>query len=144
MTTTNRPQPPTLVRWASIIAILQAMVGLGYAGLLIYREIIGVEDPSLVSDSPNASWVGYGTAIFFAIIFGAVLAGAISLLRGRKWGRGPMVMLNIIFLPVSYYMFSEGLWAFGLVTAATAILVLVMMFNPRSIEWAEALHGSRG
>lgn len=141
MTTEKCPVPPSQIRWASLIAILQSLVGIGYAGILVYREIVGAEDPSLVSESANVSWVGYGTAIFFLIIFGTVLAGAVSLLRGRKWGRGPMAMFNIILLPISYYMFSEGLVLFGFVTVVSAILVLVMLFNPRSVEWAAARYG---
>lgn len=143
MTTSNRPLPPAPLRWASIIAILQSLVGLGYAGLLVYREIIGAEDPSLVSEGDNASWVGYGTAIFFAVIFGAVLIGAIMMMLGKKWGRGPVAMLNIMLLPIAYYMFSGGAVLFGIVTLISAVLALVMLFNPRSAAWSAATHGGR-
>lgn len=136
MTTTQRPLPPGSIRWGSIIAILQSLVGFGYAGILVYREILGAEDPSLVSEGDNASWVGYGTAIFFAIIFGTVLAGAVSMMRGRRWGRGPVAMLQIILLPISYYMFTGGAILFGVITLVSAVLGLIMLFQPQSVAWA--------
>ncbi|RNE48736.1 hypothetical protein [Corynebacterium alimapuense] len=132
----SRPLPPTKVRWAGVIAICQSLIGLGYAGILIVREFQGKEDPSLVSEGANIAWVGFGTAIFFIIIFGAVLAGAVSMMKGRKWGRGPVAMMEMILLLISYYMFSGGaLWA-ALATAASALAALIFLFSPKSVDWA--------
>lgn len=140
MTTVNpRPLPPAPVRWAGLIAIIHSLVGLIYAAILLYREFTGEVDPSLVSEGANIEWVGLGTAIFFIIIFGTVLAGALRMVQGRKWGRGPVVMLELILVLISYFMFTGGsIWGIlaGIVTALSAIGALVLLFNPRSVDWA--------
>ena len=78
--TAEKLRPPAVVRWAAIIAIIQSAIGLGFAIILIVREATGQTDPNLVYESANANrWVGYGTAVFFIIIFGAVAAGAVMM-----------------------------------------------------------------
>lgn len=130
--------PPT-VRWAGIIALIQSGIGLAYALFLIFRELTGQEDPSIIYESAEANTaVGYGTAAFFIIIFGTVFAGAVNMMRGRKWGRGAIVFLNIILLPVSYYMFTEGRVLWAVVVAASAIACLALLFNSRSLRWVES------
>lgn len=130
--------PPT-VRWAGIIALIQSGVGLAYAVFLIYRELTGQEDPSIVYESAEANTaVGYGTAAFFFIIFGTVVAAAVNMMRGRKWGRGAIVFLNIILLPVAYYMFSEGRILWAVIVAVSAIACIALLFNPRSLRWVES------
>lgn len=134
----SRPQPPAQIRWAGIIAIVQSVIALAFAAFLVFRDITGAEEHSLVSDTSNIGWVGTGTAIFMLIIFGTVLAGAISMLRGNKWGRGPIVLLEIILLGVAYFMFTGGAWLFGVFTAVSAALALYFLFNRNSFEWSEA------
>ncbi|QGU06650.1 hypothetical protein COCCU_03480 [Corynebacterium occultum] len=128
--------------WAGIIAILQSAIGIGYAGLLIVRNIIGYEDPSVVTTQANMEWVGIGTAVFFLIIFGTVLAGAIITLRGGRWGRGPVAMLQMFLLPVAFYMFQGGLYFFAVATAVSALLGLILLFNPTSTSWASQRYGA--
>lgn len=101
------------------------------------REAAGYNDASIVYESDGANtWVGYGTAVFFIIVFGAVLAGAIMMNRGKRWGRGPVIMLQILLLPIAYYMFSGGAFVFSVITALTAIAALALLFSPRAVDWA--------
>ncbi len=138
MPVTSPIMPPT-IRWGGIIALIQSGTGLAYALFLIYREMTGQKDPSIVYESAEANtWVGYGTAGFFIIVFGAVFAGALNMLRGRKWGRGPIVMLNIILFPVAYYMFSEGRYLWAAIVALSAAACVAMLFNARSLHWMES------
>lgn len=134
--------PPAPVRWAAIVSLAQSLIGIGYALLLIVRQISGERDESIVSESPNASWVGLGTAVFFLIIFGTVLAGGIAVLRARgRWGRGPVIMLNLILLPISLSMCGAGAWPLGIATGLSALAVLGMMFSPRAVDWASRVYG---
>lgn len=137
-----RPQPPAQIRWAGLIAIAQSVIAFAFAGFLVFRDITGAEERSLVSDSANIAWVGTGTAVFMAIIFGTVAVGAVSMIRGRKWGRGPIVLLEIILLGVAYFMFTGGAWAMGVATAVSAVAALALLFNRRSFEWAEETYRS--
>ncbi|KQB84122.1 hypothetical protein [Corynebacterium oculi] len=133
--------PPASVRWAALVSLAQSLLGIGYALLLIVRQISGARDESIVSESANASWVGLGTAIFFLIIFGTVLAGGIAVLRAKgRWGRGPVIMLNLILLPISLSMCGAGAWLMGIATGLSAVAVLAMMFSPRAVAWASRMY----
>ena len=130
--TAEKLRPPAVVRWAAIIAIIQSAIGLGFAIILIVREAAGQTDPNLVYESAHANrWVGYGTAVFFIIIFGAVAAGT-----ARRWGRGPVIMLELFLLVAATYMFNAQQYLLALATAASALLGLGLLFNPRAISWA--------
>lgn len=133
----NTHFPPRLVLYAGWVAAIQSLIGIAYAILLIVREAAGYNDASIVYESDNArTWAGYGTAVFFIIVFGAVLVGAIMMNRGKRWGRGPVIMLQILLLPIAYYMFNGGAFIFSGVTGLTAIVALVMLFSPRAVDWA--------
>lgn len=140
--TDTKPHPPAPVRWAGIIAILQSLIGIGYAALLIYRNIRGYEDPSVVSTQETMQWVGIGTAVFFIFIFGTVLAGAISMLSGYRWGRGPVAILQMLLLPIAYNFFEAGAPLLAVVTAISALLGLIMIFNPTATTWAAKRYGT--
>lgn len=128
---------PASIRWGGIVALIQSAIGFGYAFFLIFRESTGKTDPSIVYESADANtWVGYGTAAFFIVVFGTVAAGAVNMMRGRRWGRGAVVMLNLILLPAAYYMFIENRYVWAIVTALSAIFVLGALFNRQSINWA--------
>ncbi|MGD7002966.1 hypothetical protein [Corynebacterium halotolerans] len=145
MSSNQIPQSPLLpaaMRWASIIAIIQSAVGIGYAILLIVRNLMGVEDQSVVTTQENMNFVGIGTAVFFILIFGTVLAGAISILAGRRWGRGPVTILQMLLLPIAIMMIQGGAWLLAIATIVSAVLALLMIFNQRSAEWAAARYGA--
>lgn len=140
MTKTKSPVPAP-VKYAGYLAMIQSLVGLGYAAVLIYREIVGERDASIVTDTDaRAGLIGYGTAIYFIIIFGAVLAGALSMNAGRRWGRGPVAMLEMFLLVVAYYMWSAGQPVWAGITAVSAALGLGLLFNSKSLAWATANH----
>ncbi|MEJ5928413.1 hypothetical protein WG915_07245 [Corynebacterium sp. H128] len=132
---------PAPVKYAGYLAIVQSLIGLSYAGLLIYRELIGERGAGVVTDTAaRASMIGYGTAIYFIIIFGAVIAGAISMNKGRRWGRGPVAMLELFLLVAAYYMWTAGQPAFAGVTAVSAVAGMLLLFNSASLAWASANH----
>lgn len=137
----QRPRPPAPIRWAGLIAIVQSVVVLAFAALLVSRDVMGAREEDLVSDSSNINWVGTGTALFLGLIFGAAIFAAIWMMRGHQWGRGLIIYLQIIILGLSYFMFTGGAWPAGIATAASALVALFLLFNPRSLEWAEARHG---
>lgn len=136
MPVTTPTVPPT-VRWGGIIGIIQSCIGIFYAALLIFREATGQHDASIVYETEDANtWVGLGTAVFFLIVFGTVIAGGINMIRGKRWGRGPIVMLNIILLPIAYTIFTAGQPVWAVLVGLSAIACLAMLFNARSVQWA--------
>ena len=75
-------EAPRSVFAGAWIAVVECTIGLGYGVFLMIRDFQGYEDPGAVIS-------GWGTALWFYFIFGAVLAGAVFLLMGNRWGRGP-------------------------------------------------------
>src|SRR5699024_12737439 len=102
---------------------------------------MGAQEEDLVSDSANINWVGTGTAVFLGLIFGAAIFAAVWMMRGHQWGRGLVIYLEIITLGLAYFMFTGGVALAGVITALSAVAALFFLFNPRSLEWAEARHG---
>lgn len=132
---------PQTVKGAGYLAIAQSVIGLGYAALLVIREFLGDRNPGVVTDTDTrATMLGYGTAAYFIVIFGAVLAGALSMNAGRRWGRGPVAMLEMFLLVVGYYMFTAGQPVWATIVAASGLAGLVLLFHPKSLEWASARH----
>lgn len=137
-------RPPRPVFLGGIIALIQSVIGLGFAAVYLVRQMVGVEDETLVYLTDNAhTAVGLGNAIFLIIIFGAVATGAIFMMRGRRWGRGPVVMLEIMLLLISYYIFKGGLFFIGAATALSALISLGALFSPASVEWAARRYAQR-
>ena len=113
--------------WRSTIAafllLVEALVVISLDGYLIIQNFVAdnVDDRhALLGEIIYAS---FGAAILFSLSW--------SFYTNRRFGRAPAVLLNLIFLGVSTYMFSEGLWLLGLVTllisgttVATAISVI--------------------
>lgn len=122
----------------------QSAFALVYAVLLIVRDIQGVEDESIAYDSADANTaVGLGTGIFFIIIFGTVVLAAVMMMRGHRWGRGPVVMLEILLIPIAFYMFSGGAILMGIVTITSAIIGLAFVFSPSAVQWAAQQYEQR-
>jgi hypothetical protein len=118
---------PSTVRYAGFVVLAEGVLGLVVAALLVVRAVAGV-DQHVVN--------GYGTAAWFAIIAAAVLAGGWALVRDRRWGRGIAVFLNLLLLPVAWYVYSSHQAAYAVVVGAVALGVLGLLFSPSAVHWA--------
>lgn len=124
------PAVPSTLRWAGAIIAVEGVVGLVYAVVLIIREAGGHHEDAIS---------GYGTAGWFIVIFGGVLAGGLALIRGRRWGRGVGVIAQILLLPVAYALLTDShLPYLGAPLAVVAIAVLILLFAPASLSWLNA------
>lgn len=120
------PQSVIVGAW---IGVAECVLGLGYGLIVLIRDLLGYRDEAAVIS-------GWGTALWFFLIFGAVLAGAVMLLRGSRWGRGPIIMLNLCLLGVAYYMFRSHAFALAIPTVIVAVGALGCMFSPKAVDWA--------
>ncbi|WP_312096996.1 hypothetical protein [Corynebacterium dentalis] len=134
--TSAAPFAPPVVRYAGILGMLQGVAGLAFAAFLVFREATGFHDPGAVIS-------GYGTAVWFVIIFGAVLIAGWFLFSGKKWGRGPVVMLQLCLLGVTYYMFTSGRPELGIPTGVMCVVGLALLFNPVAVHWAATRYNER-
>jgi hypothetical protein len=121
-------RPPASVRGAGLIAAVQGAAGLVVAVLLVLRAIGGASDQRVAN--------GFGTAVWFAVAGGAVLAAGWALLVGRRWGRGLAVFAQLLLLPVAWYLTVGSHRALiGIPVAAMALTGLALLFSPAALRW---------
>lgn len=130
------PQP---VLVAAALAMIQSIAVICFGIFLIVRELTGAENGSMVSDSGSGSFVGLGTALFIFIVFGFVIIGAWAMVKGKRWGRGAIILVELILAASSFQMFSGGSPLLGAVTLlSAAVVIFLLMFVRASTEWAAA------
>lgn len=118
---------PTTVRSAGLIVAIQGVVGLGAAGILLLRRLGGAEQ-RVVS--------GLGTGMWFLLVGGAVLAAGCALLAGKRWGRGLAVFVQLLLLPVAWYLaVGSDQLAFGIPLGVVALTTLGLLFSPAALRW---------
>ena len=97
------------------------------AAVLLIRWLAG-HDQSQTS--------GYGTAIWFVILGGAVLAGGVALATGRRWGRAIAIVAQVLLLPVTWSLLTDSHQpVFGVLMAVVVIAILVLLFSPPANRW---------
>ena len=123
-------RPPVLVRGAGAIVALQGAAGLVIAVILLIRGLAG-------ADQRVAN--GFGTAAVFALIGAAVLAAGWSLWTGHRWGRGLAVFVQLLLLPVAWYLaVGSHQPAYGIPVGVIALGTLALLFSPPALRWAAA------
>lgn len=120
--TVRRPDKPApLVAAASLVAV-EGLLLLGYAVL------------ELASLSVDRAAVALTTAAFFAAYGALLLACASAITRGRSWARSPIVLAQLIQLGVAWsFRGGDPTWV-AVAMAAAAVVVLVGLLNPVSID----------
>ena len=99
-------------KWAAALANLEALFLLSLALYLFTR--------SLTSDVEELDAVIAEIIFLIAGATGLFFAGR-GILRGKKYGRGPIVMANLIALGVAYYMIDGDRISWGITLGAVAI-----------------------
>ncbi|MDT5089139.1 MAG: hypothetical protein QOG47_1846 [Mycobacterium sp.] len=123
-------RPPTSVRGAGAIVAAQGTAGVVVAGVLLVRAIGGADQRGIN---------GFGTAGWFAVAGGAVLAAGWSLVTGRRWGRGLAVFAELLLLPVAWYLTVDSHRApIGIPAAALALTALALLFSPAAVRWVSS------
>ena len=130
---------PQSVLVAAALAVVQSIAVICFGIFLIVREATGAENSSMVSDSGSGSFVGLGTALFIFIVFGFVIVGAWAMVKGKRWGRGAIILVELILAASSFQMFSGGSTILAVVTLlSSGVVIFLLMFVRASTEWAAA------
>lgn len=107
---------------------MQGAAALAVAAALVLRGLAGADQRAVN---------GYGTSVWFALVGACVLAAALALLRGRRWGRGIAVFANLTLLPVAWYSaVGSHRWGYGAAVGTVALTVLALLFSPAAVRWA--------
>lgn len=106
----------------------QGVAALVMAAVLVVRAVAGA-DQHVVN--------GLGTAGWFVVVGGVVLAAGRALALGKRWGRGLAVFSQLLVLPVAWYLaVGSQQPVFGIPVAVVALTVLVLLFSPAALRWA--------
>jgi hypothetical protein len=119
--TTDSTTVPGSLRWAVWLLRGEA-VALGLlAAFLIYEDLTGT-----ANDLASALFV-----TGFAVAGAAALwALAVALYRRRAGARAPAIVLQLMLLPVGYYMIQGGLGWLGVPLFALGLLVCGLLVSP--------------
>jgi hypothetical protein len=113
---------PGPLRVAVLIILVQSLGLLAAAGFLVVATFTG--DPSDIGRALLGAAFALGGAVLLAY-------GARALLRLRPAARSPIVVLELLALPVSYSLgFQAGRIGFGGPIMASALAVLFLLFTP--------------
>jgi len=124
----GNPAVPSAVRGAGFIVAVQGVAALVVAAALAVRGFAGA-DQHVVN--------GLGTAIWFVLVGGAVLAAGRALVVGKRWGRGLGVLTQLLLLPVAWYLaVGSHQPAFGIPLGIVALTALILLFSPAAVRWA--------
>lgn len=119
---------PSVVRGAGLLVAAQGVAALVVAAALVVRGIAGA-DQRVVN--------GLGTALWFVLVGGVVLAAGRALVLGKRWGRGLGVFTQLLLAPVAWYLaVGSHHPAFGIPLGVLAATVLVLLFSPAAVRWA--------
>lgn len=130
------PPAPGSVRAAGVIVVVQGVAALVVAAVLVVRGLAGA-DQRLVN--------GLGTAAWFVVVGGVVLAAGRALLLGKRWGRGLAVFTQLLLLPVAWYLaVGSHQPGFGIPAGVVALAALVLLFSPGALRWAAGGQGGAG
>lgn len=122
---------PVPVRIAGWIAAAQGLVGVCAAVYLFIRAVGGHHEETVQIS-------GYGTAGWFAILGGGLLAAGVGLLIGKGWGRGVVVIAQLLLLFVAWNVVSSGLVLAGVVLGVVCAVALYSTFRREAVEWYAA------
>lgn len=119
-------QVPGSLRAATAVVVVQAAALLAIAMVLVVKTIVG--NP----DSVGRALLDAALAAFTAAV---LLLGARGLARLRPSARSPIVVIELLALPVSYSLaFQAGLVGYGGPILVSALAVLYLLFTPSARE----------
>jgi hypothetical protein len=128
VTVPGKRAAPAAVRGAGFIVAAQGTAALVVAAVLVVRGLSGA-DQHVVN--------GVGTAVWFVLVGGGVLAAGRALVTGKRRGRGLGVFTQLLLLPVAWYLaVGSHRPVFGIPLGVVALSVLILLFSPAAVRWA--------
>jgi hypothetical protein len=112
---------PTTLKVAVWLLLLQASVLALLTLYLVYLD--------LTAESATVAGA-LSTTVFVAIMAAAFSAVGISLLRRRRWARGPAIVIEMLQVPIGYTMLTHGLPAVGVPVLAFGLVGAGLLLAP--------------
>jgi len=126
------PAPATLRVTIGLLAG-EAVAVAALAGAAGYGALNGAAGYGALNGAA-ASRSGWGVTAFAAAIAALLGALAWALLRRRGWARGPSVVLELMLLPIGYYMIRAGHPWFGVPVLLIGLVGAGLLVAPTTRE----------
>ena len=126
--TTRRDVPPPQVRLAGLLVGLQGLVSLAFGIALVVRSFGTPEIP--------VRFV-LGEAGYFVVVAAGMIAVGTGLVLGRRWGRTPAIVSQLLLLPVIYSLLGPSqqlVW--GVVCGVVVFATFMLLISERSRAWS--------
>lgn len=115
-----RGSVPPQLRGAAALAVLEGLVALAFGVTEIFQVRL------------FRAVVGVGVAVFMIGFAVLLTAAGRALVRGRRWARAPIVVVQLILLPVGWsFRGGQTTWV-AAAMVIVALLTLVLVLHPRS------------
>ncbi len=117
-----RPSRPPQLAGAAAVAALEGLAALGFGvaeifQVRLFRAVVGV--------GVAAFMIGFAVLLF---------AAAHALLRVRRWSRAPIVVVQLIMLPVGWSFRGAPTTWVAVAMIVASLVTLVLILHPRSTQ----------
>ncbi|QDQ99367.1 hypothetical protein FO059_13785 [Tomitella fengzijianii] len=127
--------PPNTVRLAGGIVTGEGVVGVGIAIFYVISALVGNHDKGISY---------YGTAAWFGVLFGGVLAAGVTLLMGKRGGRGVAIITQVLLAPFAFSLLGQShQLAWGILIVLAIVPAFVLLVHPRTSEWMNRPYAHR-
>jgi hypothetical protein len=111
---------PAAIRVAAIVVLLQG------AALLVAVVVLVTEIARGASEDAGRAWADTAFALLGALVLGFAARG-LSYLRPAF--RSPLLVLEVLTLPVGYSLIQGGRWAYGVPVVLSALVVAGLLLT---------------
>lgn len=109
------------------------LIGLQALGIVAFGVVAGVSGIRDGHTGPALAQVGY-----FVVLALFIAAVAAALLRGRRWGRTPGIVVQIITIAIGGWLASYGEHlAWGLALVLLGLVVGALLLSPAATVWIQ-------
>jgi hypothetical protein len=121
----GRAVSPPALKWAIRLLAVEALGVAAVTVLLVWGDV--TEAPT----NRSGAWTITGLAAAVTVLL-AVLCRA--LWRRRAWARGPAIVLELMLLPIGYYMIQGGVPWLGVPVLLLGLFGAGLLFTPAARE----------
>lgn len=123
--------PPPLRAAAGLVAL----EGIAVCVLAIGDAIAGTDSKRLAYEA--------AAAVFFVAYGVGLGVCAWGLMRARRWSRGPVLLSQLLLLGLAWSLATGGLRPVAIGVSIVAVLILIGLLHPRSVEALEGTAHTR-
>jgi hypothetical protein len=116
---------PVSLRWAIWLLFAEAVAIAVASGWLVYWA---VTQPTVGAKS---TVVSVGFPVGLAVVFGLL---AWQLRRRQSWARGPAIVLEMLLIPIGFYMIAGGVAWLGIPVLVVGLVGAGLLLAPSSRE----------